>query len=118
MANTPEQHKIIAEVEVGCALNTMTVEEGHKKYNENGLQNAGQSIEQYINAMRKRLLHGTPAYMRCAGTNAKATFEILFKLGKKEYIENFILALEREMETKSNNNVLREVEKAKDKINL
>lgn len=117
MPNTAEQHKIIAEVEVGCALGTMSIEEGLQQYNENGLQNAGKEIKQYVNAMRERLLHGTPAHMRCAGTNAKATFKILFELDNKKYLENFILALEREMEARSNNNVLDEVEKAKVRMN-
>ncbi len=115
--NTEYQHQIVAEVEIGCALNTMSIQEGLKKYNENRLQNAGKSIEQYVNAMRERLLHGIPAYMRCAGTNAKATLKILFELDNKKYLENFILALEREMETKSNKNVLHEVEKAKARMN-
>ena len=116
MANTPEQHKIIAEVEVSCALNTMSINEGLKKYNENGLQNAANHLETYVNAMRERLLHGTPAYMRCAGTNAKATFTLLFEMNNIKYIENFITALENEMEVKSNKNVLIEVERAKAKL--
>lgn len=113
MPNTIEQHRIVAEVEVGCALETMSIEEGLQKYNENGLQNAGKEIKQYVNAMRKRLLYGTPAYMRCAGTNAKATFKLLFELNNKKHLENFITALESEMEVKFNKNVLIEVEKAK-----
>ena len=117
MANTPEQHKIVAEVEVGCALGTMSIEEGLKRYNENGLQNAGKNLKQYVNAMRERLLNGTPAYMRCAGTNAKATFALLFEMNNKKYLENFITALENEMEVKSNKNVLIEVERAKAKLN-
>ena len=113
MPNTPEQHKIVAEVEVGCALETMSIEEGLQKYNENGLQNAGKEIKQYVNAMRERLIYGKPAYMRCAGTNAKATFKLLFELNNQKYLENFITALENKMEVKSNKNVLIEVEQAK-----
>jgi hypothetical protein len=117
MSNTLEQHKIVAEVEVGCALKTMSIKEGLQKYNENGLQNAGRELTQYVNAMRERLLNGTPAYMRCAGTNAKATFTLLFEMNNKKYIENFITALENEMEVQSNKKVLAEVEQAKIKLN-
>ena len=116
MPNTLEQHKIVAEVEVGCALETMSIEEGLQKYNENGLQNAGKELKQYVNAMRERLLNGTPTYMRCAGTNAKATFTLLFEMNNKKYLENFITALENEMEVKSNKNVLIEVDRAKTKL--
>ena len=86
MANTPEQHKIIAEVEIYCALNKMSIEDGIKIYNENGLENVAKEIKTYVNGTKNRLFEAKPAHFKAAGTNAKAMFKVLFELGNEKYI--------------------------------
>ena len=118
MANTSEQHKIIAEVEIYCALNKMSITEGIKIYNDNGLQNTAKGIENYVKGIRNRLLESKPAHMKAAGTNARAMFKVLFELGNEKYIQNFISALEAEQELreKPNNEVSKAIDNAKETL--
>ena len=118
MANTPEQHKIIAEVEIYCALNKMSINDGIKIYNENGLENVSKGIDGYVQGTKRRLLEAEPAHMKAAGTNAKAMFKVLFDLGNEKYIQNFITALEAEQELreKPNTKVTEAIEFAKERL--
>ena len=102
--NYSKRHKIIAKVEIACALNKMTIDEGKRIYQENGLDNVAQGIEGYVKATRKRLKNGTPAFMAAAGTNTWAMFDILFELGNETSIENLITALEAEQELREKPN--------------
>lgn len=113
--NTLEQLNIIAEVEISCALNTMSISDGIRTYNRNGLENVSKGIEGYVKATKARLLNGKPGHMKAAGTNAKAMFKVLFKLGNEDYILNFISALEAEQELRENPNgeVSKAIESAK-----
>jgi hypothetical protein len=104
MSNTPKQHKIIAEVEISCALNTMSINDGIEIYNANGLENVSKGIKVYVKATRDRLLEGKPGHFKVAGTNAKAMFEVLFKLDNEQYILNFISALKQEQKLRKNPN--------------
>ena len=54
--------------------------------------------------------------MKHAGTNAKATFKVLFEIGTKKYILNYITALEAEVELKPNSEVTKAIENAKEKL--
>ncbi len=118
MQNTPEQHKIIAEVEIACALNKKSINDGIKKYNENGLENVSKGINRYVKATRARLLHAKPGYMKVAGTNAKAMFKVLFELENEKYISNFISALEAEqkLREKPNGEVTKAINSAKETL--
>ena len=113
--NTLKQLQIIAKVEISCALNTMSISDGIRTYNSNGLDNVSKGIESYVKATRARLIDGKPGHMKAAGTNAKAMFEVLFKLGNKEHILNFISALEAEQELreKPNGEATKAIESAK-----
>lgn len=118
MPNTPKQHKIIAEVEISCALNKISIDDGIKIYNANGLENVSKGIENYVKATQTRLLEGKPAHMKVAGTNARAMFEVLFELGNEKYIANLIFALEKEqaLRERPNSKVAEVIELAKEKL--
>ena len=116
MSNTPKQHKIIAEVEISCALNTMSINDGIEIYNANGLENVSKGIEVYVKATRARLIEGKPGHFKVAGTNAKAMFEVLFELGNEQYILNFISALEQELRKKPNSKVAKAINIAKETL--
>lgn len=118
MSNTPEQHKIIAEVEIFCALNKMSIDDGIKIYNENGLENVVNGIETYVKGTKNRLYEAKPAHMKAAGTNARAMFRVLFELGDERYLQNFIHALEAEQDLrkKPNGEVSKAINKAKETL--
>lgn len=113
-----KQHKIIAKVEIACALNTMTIDEGRRIYQEKQLDNVAQGIEGYVKATSKRLKNGIPAHMKAAGTNAWAMFDVLFELGNETYIKNLITALEAEQKSrlKPNSNVQQAIDNAKEEL--
>ncbi len=114
----PERHKIIAEVEIYCALSKMNIQDGIKIYNENGLENISRGIKGYVKATKARLLEGKPGHMKAAGTNAKAMFDVLFELGNEKYILNLIAAFEAEQELRENPNgkVTEEIDIAKERL--
>ena len=118
IVNTQEQHKILAKVEIYCALNKMSIEEGIKIYNENGLENVSKGINTYVEGTKKRLYEAKPAHFKAAGTNAKAMFEVLFDLGNEKYIKNLIAAFEAEQELreKPNSKVTEAIDIAKEKL--
>ena len=91
-------------VEISCALNTMSVNDGIKIYNENGLENVSKGIEGYVKATRARLLKAKPGHMKAAGTNAEAMLEELFKLGNENHILNFLSSLESEQKLREKPN--------------
>jgi len=118
MANTQKQHDIIAKVEIYCALNKMTINEGIKIYKENGLENVCKGIEIYVKGTKDRLLEAKPAHMKVAGTNARAMFKVLFKIDNEQYILNFTSALEQEQELreKPNGEVTKAINSAKETL--
>ena len=118
MANTPKQHAICAKVEIYCALNKMSINDGKKIYNENELENTCKGFETYVKGTQGRLFEAKPAHMKVAGTIAKAMFKVLFELDNEKYILNFITALEREQElrNKPNSEVEKAIRNAKEKL--
>jgi len=116
MANTLQQHKIIAEVEIYCALNKMSINDGKRIYNENGLENICKNIKTYVKGTKERLFEAKPAHMKAAGTNARAMLKVLFEIDNEKYILNFISALEHEQELreKPNKEVTKAIDSAKE----
>ena len=112
------KHRIIARVEIECALGIMALEDGIDLLNNNSLQNVSKNIDLYVKNTYNRLHSAKPAFHKVAGTNAEAMFDLLFEIANKEYIETFILALEKEIELKPNSRVLKEIDKAKLKLNF
>jgi len=118
MSNTQTQHNIIAKVEIYCALNKMTITDGIKIYNENGLKNVCKGIKSYVKGTKARLFEAKPAHMKAAGTNAKAMFKVLFEINNEQYILNFVSALEKEQELrkKPNGEVAKAINNAKETL--